>query len=346
MKKMPRSKYSVDPQGRPSTTDVSTVEILARVSNPWFQLIATLHDEILRGSYEFFGNLGLRTVPLPFAASSVASPIGLGSDSLPLPMQIGGRQLYLPDSMQFGLEYGCRLFEHGCFCVFPSFRGDDLDRRHLRHYYHAEAEIRGEFEDAVKLAEEYIRFLTSRLSTYSLQIEKFAGNVEHIELLRDSSEIPRITLDDACRLIPKKYVQTDEKLGFRMLTDDGEQLLLEKMKSPVWLIDLDHLAVPFYQAFADVNVKTAKAADLLMGLGEVVGLGERHPNIESVKAAMKLHKLPATGYRWYLNMKKQFPLRTSGFGVGIERYLCWLLRRNNVWDCQLLPKLRDGVGFP
>jgi asparaginyl-tRNA synthetase len=37
-------------------------------------------------------------------------------------------------------------------------------------------------------------------------------------------------------------------------------------------------------------------------------------------------------------LRERYPLQTSGFGLGTERYICWLLGHDDVRDCQLLPR--------
>ncbi len=66
---------------------------------------------------------------LPITTGSISSPMGLGSDSIPVKIQLGGRDTYLADSMQFALEYGCRFFENGVWYIMPSFRGESEDKK-------------------------------------------------------------------------------------------------------------------------------------------------------------------------------------------------------------------------
>ena len=93
---------------------------------------------------------------LPITTGSISSPMGLGSDSIPVKIQLGGRDTYLADSMQFALEYGCRFFENGVWYIMPSFRGESEDKRHLSQFYNSEAEICVKLEDDMKLVEEYL----------------------------------------------------------------------------------------------------------------------------------------------------------------------------------------------
>lgn len=52
---------------------------------------------------------------LPVTTGSISSPMGRGSDSLPVKVKLEGVETYLADSMQFLLEYGCRLTNKGVY---------------------------------------------------------------------------------------------------------------------------------------------------------------------------------------------------------------------------------------
>ena len=125
---------------------------------------------------------------------------------------------------------------------------------------------------------------------------------------------------------------------------DGERVLLERFGRPVWVSHWDHLAVPFYQAFDRPG--TARNADLLLGLGEVVGLGERHPDGDGVRRALALHQVDPGPYRWYVDLHDQRPLATSGFGMGVERFLAWVLGHDDIRDLQVLPRVHGKELIP
>ena len=100
---------------------------------------------------------------LPVTTGSISSPMGRGSDSLPVKINLEGVNTYLADSMQFLLEYGCRLNSNGVYYVMPSFRGEKADNRHLCQFYHSEAEIPGTLNDVMNLVDEYIKYLSREL---------------------------------------------------------------------------------------------------------------------------------------------------------------------------------------
>lgn len=107
---------------------------------------------------------------------------------------------------------------------------------------------------------------------------------------------------------------------------------------------MDKAIVPFYQASQDSI--HAKCADLLFGVGETVGCGERHKTGEEVRKALLEHQVNEEPYSWYIQMKEKYPLQTAGFGMGTERFILWLLKQNDIRDCQLLPRFNGEIFIP
>lgn len=320
---------------------------IATLESPWYYHLARLENTISCETYEFYRNKGLITMHLPITTGSISSPMGKGSDSSPVRINLFGVETYLTDSMQFMLEYGCRIHEQGCYYVMPSFRGENADECHLCQFYHSEVEIPGTVDDIIALAEEYVIHISKKLlENNRVDVLAIAGDVRHIEEMIEKEHFDRITVDEAINLFETETLEdglyeVDDKYGYRNITRKGERFLIDKFNGFVWLTNFDHLAVPFYQAFDHSKTK-ALNADLLFGVGEVIGSGERHFDSMELHEALKMHDVSADEYQWYMQMKTKKPLNTSGFGMGIERYLLWVLKHDDIRDLQILPRF-NGV---
>ena len=317
------------------------------LSSEWYQTLGKIQSEVVKISIEFFFKNRFDFLLLPITTGSVSSPVGLGSDSLPVKVSIGGIDSYLADSMQFYLELACRVNKTNTFYIAPSFRGEEADRRHLSQFFHIEAEFSGNLDNSMALVEDYLQFLTRKLyRSFKKEITRLSGTTDHIDFFLSLGEkrLPRCTFDEACKIL--EVIATSNLVtknnGFRVLTSDGERKLMEHFGGFVWITNYDHISVPFYQKFADKEMKTASNADLLMGIGETVGLGERHSTGNEIRKALKLHKVSARSYAWYIQMKDLVNLPTSGFGMGVERYLLWLFKHDDIRDMQLVPRF-NGV---
>lgn len=310
--------------------------------NPWYKLLVKLENLVSMETMKFYEEKGIITMHLPVTTGSISSPMGRGSDSLPVKVNLEGIDTYLADSMQFLLEYGCRLNEKGVYYVMPSFRGEKADERHLCQFYHSEAEIPGNLEDVINLVEEYVKYLSKKiLENFKEELEKAIGDVSHIEKIANyKGNFPRITFNQAEQALKEKfgdnlndYIEYND--GWRNITRKAEQELIKIYDGIVWITNYDILAVPFYQQFDDDLAGTTKNADLLFGIGETVGCGERHQNDMDLLKSMKLHEVDKEEYEWYIKLKEKYPLQTAGFGMGIERYLMWVLKASDIRNMQI-----------
>lgn len=312
------------------------------LANPWYKLLVKLENLVSMETMKFYEEKGIITMHLPVTTGSISSPMGRGSDSLPVKVNLEGVDTYLADSMQFLLEYGCRLNEKGVYYVMPSFRGEKADERHLCQFYHSEAEIPGNLNDVMNLVEEYVKYLSKKiLENFKDELEKAIGDISHIEKIANySGNFPRITFNQAEQSLKEKfgdnindYLEYND--GWRNITRKAEQELIKIYDGIVWITNYDILAVPFYQQFDNDLAGTTKNADLLFGIGETVGCGERHQNDVDLLKSLKLHEVDKDEYEWYIKLKEKYPLQTAGFGMGIERYLMWVLKASDIRNMQI-----------
>ncbi|TWW69552.1 Asparagine--tRNA ligase, cytoplasmic [Takifugu flavidus] len=327
------------------------------INNHWYRNLFQIQNTLFHSTVDYFHTSCQYSYALtPVTSDTISSPLGLGSDSEPVSVNLLGQDVYLADSMQFSLEYFLRFQDNlpGVYYISPSFRGEDPDSTHLNQFYHVECELVGGIEQAIAIAERYLAHLTkSMLKNHSDMILNTAGTLEHVtallEKLDGKTPLPKVPLDDAISMMPSadcfEWVQDGQPQYGRKLTRKGERFLIKKFGSVVWLTEMDHLGVPFYQAYVEgTGQKKAKAADLLFGLGETLGLGERHLAPETVEAALRQHAVQVKSYKWYINMRQVKPMRTSGWGMGSERYLCWLLQHDDIRDVVIIPRMK-GIKY-
>jgi asparaginyl-tRNA synthetase len=315
--------------------------------SPWHRLTTDLQDAFTRTTAAYAHEQGARAVHLPITGRTVTCPSGLGSDSQPVPVTVGGVDTYLADSMQFLLEYACRLTARGCWCILPSFRLDEPDRTHLAQFTHSEAELVGDLDTMMGYVERYVRRLAAdMLAEYGAGLRDAVGTVRHLERMVAAPEFPRLTFAEAAALLGDDPDLIADDGNGRTFTRRGERRLMELAGEFVWVTHFDHLSVPFYQAFGDDNCRTARNADLFFGIGEVVGSGERHATGDQARAALAHHRVSERDYAWYVRMKDELPLRTAGFGLGVERFLLWVLRHDDIRDIPSVSRIGEPARWP
>lgn len=314
--------------------------------DPVLRAVVRLQDLVTRTSVDFWAQRGVSNVYLPITTSSVSSPMGLGSDSKPVAVDLFGVKSYLADSMQFMLEYGCRFSANGAWYLMPSFRGEECDATHLNEFFHSEAEVPGGLDEVIAAVEAYVKALADAvLASSPDDVAAIAGDVSHLAHMASLASFERLTFDEAIAHLGDDGVSwTRAPEGWRTLTRAGELRLMQEISPFVWVTHFDHLSVPFYQAFGDDAGATARNADLLFGIGETVGCGERHVDGDAVLRALHMHRVAASDYDWYIQMKSHRPMRTAGFGMGVERWLMWVLGQSDIRELQLVPRL-NGIAL-
>jgi asparaginyl-tRNA synthetase len=123
-------------------------------------------------------------------------------------------------------------------------------------------------------------------------------------------------------------------------------VLMTRVSKILWVRYFDYLSVPFYHAFGDGSAVSAKNADLYFGIGEVVGAGERHENADDLRRSMAMHGVNETEYDWYVRMRDELPMKTSGFGMGVDRFLMWVLNHDDIRDMPLISRVGEQKSWP
>jgi len=322
------------------------------LKDPWFKLVLKLLDAFNFATTEFWRSRGVTAGLLSLTTGSISCPAGLGSDANPVEVTIAGVKTYLTDSQQFALEFACRLTPRGAYSVMPSFRGDVNDDRHLAQFFHSEAELRCRLDEVLATIEEYLIHLARFfVEHFRGDVQAITGTTEHLERLALGGLFQRITFADAAAAVadvPGAIVSTGTG---RALTRRGESAVMERLGEFIWVTHHDELAVPFFQA-SDIGAdarRIAQNADLLFGIGEIVGAGERHETAADVLSALERHQVSEEvqrSYDWYVEMRRIAPLKTSGFGLGIERFLLWLLNHDDIRDVQLFARENGRAILP
>jgi asparaginyl-tRNA synthetase len=323
------------------------LEIL--LTDPWYKVISHLLNELILGTVEFYKLRNIKPYLFPLSTGSVSSPIGVGSDSKPVQVILKNQSVFLSDSMQFSLEIGARLSEIGAYHIMPCFRGEELDNRHLNEFLHIETEILGELEDVKIHVKEYIYFLLQHIKkTIPEDILSIAGSLKHIDSILENPDKHFISIryEDAIKQLNNIEGSLSSCVtGYSNITPFGEKYLISQYGEFVWLTHMPWQNVPFYQA-SEKGTVYSHTADLLAGIGEVVGSGQRVYSEDDLLESLSMHKVGLNGYEWYLNMRRIKPLQTSGFGLGVERLMLWLIQKEDIRDCMLLIRDHQKINLP
>lgn len=325
------------------------------VSDSYYKDLITIRNTVAVACDEYFQKLDAPRVDLFLISKSVSSPMGKGSDSLPIEIEFDTQHAYLSDSSQFGMEPLVLKNFKMVYCYLPSFRGEDPNDRHLNQFFHCESELRGGYEKCMSVAEGLVKHIIKNvLKLHSnTNIANLKQNLDVLNKIVDS-KFPVISFDEADDLLKSKGLSNliERKDFGRVLTNEGELKITElvgKNVTPVWITKYDRDTVPFYQKPDPTNKDRVLNGDLIFPAfdggfgGEILGLGQRQDVVEEILDSMSRQDVKGVeNYNWYIDLRKNKDYSTtSGFGMGIERLIAWFLGIASIIDTSIYPVLKD-----
>ena len=210
--------------------------------DPWYEAMFALQSDFYHFCVRFFQvEMGYDYVLSPMTSDCISSPMGLGSDSLPVQIPLHGRKTYLADSMQFTLEYMLRIGQgrKGAYYISPSFRGEDPDSSHLNQFYHVECELPGGMDDGMEVMERFVVSIAdAMLRKHGRLIKSIAGDTSHISNLvafakNPVARFPKVTLEEALEICGHdsdawEFAVPEAPEKGRKLTRRGERMVMAK----------------------------------------------------------------------------------------------------------------------
>ncbi len=299
------------------------------IRSPRYSAIWRVKDTILRATREFFHSRGFIEVTPPIIVSSACE----GGSTL-FEMKYFDRKAYLSQSAQLYLE--ALIFSYPrVFSITPSFRAEkSRTSRHLAEYWHIEPEMAWfSHEDNMKLQEDLIRHILQRVADErEKELRMFGRNPDDLRI----GEFRRMTYTEAVEWLQGKGfdIEWGEDLG-----TEAEKKLTENLKVPMIVEKYPKQVKAFYMKVDDSDPRTVLNNDMLApeGYGEIIGGSEREDRHDVLLRRMKEEGLDPDDYGWYLDLRKYGSVPHSGFGLGLERLVRWVLR---------LDHIRDAIPFP
>jgi asparaginyl-tRNA synthetase len=246
-----------------------------------------------------------------------------------------GRTAYLTQSVQFYQEAAIYSLEK-VYSLQPSFRAElSRTRRHLTEFWHLEVEMAyADLYDIMKVIEELVYAIVSNLSKESEVELKALDKVVKPEMAEPP--YPRIKYAEALQILQSKNVNINWGDDFGA---DEERILSKEFEKPFFVTHYPKEAKAFYHMPDPNDPSVCLNTDLLApgGYGEIVGGGQRIHDYNLLLERIRENGLNVEDYRWYIDLRKYGSVPHSGFGLGIERMLWWLLQ---------LPHIRSACLFP
>jgi len=269
---------------------------------------------------------------------------------------------YLTVSSQLHLEALAAALPR-VWTLSPTFRAEKSDTsRHLSEFYMLEVELSfvETLDPLLDVTEDMVRRLVSALRTSRVgqDILVLSGDMRpELEARWEGLVRPegwkRLTYSSAIQIL--RAAAEEGKVEFQFPASWGEGLQSEHEKylaglyGPVFVTDYPREIKPFYMLPSHGDSRTVACFDLLFPVvGELIGGSLREHRYEELVQNMRSHGLlpgggeaassgGETGLRWYTELRKYGSSPHGGFGMGIDRLICYLSGVGNI---------RDVVAFP
>lgn len=328
-----------------ASDDIKLTERHLYLRDPKFALITKLREKLVRSLREHFEETSCTEI---FPPSFVGNQCEGGATlfGLKYPDRYKGEiDAYLTQSSQFYLEYALPGIGD-CYCIAPSFRAEKSHtRRHLNEFLHAESEWSGiiSLEDHLDKLSSLLKGTITKFLSYGKPYLDELKLTEHVEkLLAMCDDIKVMTHKEAIQYCRDHEIYKDAETKTHFDDDDDipemqERRMIDEINKIVFLVRFPKSFKSFY--FLTFDDGTVYGCDVeVPGVGEVIGSGVREYDYEKLEKAIKDNGLKKEEYREYLDLRKYGAGRTSGMGLGVDRFLTWLLDTHSIRDVVTYPR--------
>jgi asparaginyl-tRNA synthetase len=255
--------------------------------------------------------------------------------------------VYLAQSGQLYNEADIFAFKK-VYCFGPTFRAEkSKTRRHLTEFWMVEPEVAFcDLDQLMEIEEQFVTHIVKRvLEQCSPELISLKRDISKLE--RISPPFPRISYDEAVKMIDKLRGETDDVEKKELLKMDWgmdfgaphETELTNLYEKPVFVYGYPTEVKAFYMEPWPGRPEVCKSVDLLApeGYGEIIGGSERISDHDLLIERLRQHNLPEAAFKWYLELRRYGSVPHSGFGMGVERTVAWLCG---------IEHIREAIPFP
>ena len=212
------------------------------------------------------------------------------------------------------------------FTFSPNVRLETADKaktgRHLLEFTQLDLEVlNASREDVMKIGEELV--------TETIKYIKE-------EASEDLSKLGRVLRTPTTPFKQFRFLDALEEYG-----PGFEQKLSEIEKDPFWIIDIPLKEREFYDREKDDEKGVLRDMDLFYpeGFNEAISGGEREFKIERIKERILAKDQTFEQFKWFLQFAEGGLELSSGFGIGIERFIRYICGFEKIEDAHPFPKI-------
>ncbi|MGI0100920.1 MAG: asparagine--tRNA ligase [Candidatus Micrarchaeaceae archaeon] len=317
-------------------TEYQSPELLLDFRHLWLRsqrmrTIMRLRSYVFRYLREFLDRQGFYEVSPPLLTISAGES---GADLFEV--EYFDRKVYLTESSQLYSEAMVYALEK-VYTLAPSYRAEKSRTvKHLAEYWHLEPEMAYYTNDmSMKLQSRLVSHVATSLAKRNGDLLKSIG-ADADALMKIKPPFKRITYEKAIDTL--NSLGASKKWGDDFGVED-ERLLTNDEEKPIFVYNWPKEIKAFYMPVNKNDPRTVACADMLAprGHGEIIGGSERIWKEDELVERMKELNFNLDNYKWYIDLRKYGSVPHSGFGLGVERVIKWMLG---------LDHIRDAIPFP
>jgi len=294
--------------------------------------VMKIRSDVLQFIHDFFRKQGFYEVSPPMFISSAVE----GGATLFGLKYFEDEVMYLTQSAQLHLEVLIYSLDK-VYCVAPSFRAEkSRTMRHLTEFWHVESEEAfTALDDLMRLEERLVSYVFKNAAKKSRR-HLVALGLDPKELAKVKAPFPKITYDEAIERLHRKgfKMQWGEDFGF-----NEERALAEDLAGPLFVYAYPKKIRAFYVKAYPNRPETVMSADLIVPrVGELATGGARVDDKEELLKNLQTFSLRPEDYEWYIDIRRYGTVPHTGFGMGVERLLVWMLNLESIIDAIPFPR--------
>ncbi|MHA1637674.1 MAG: asparagine--tRNA ligase [Candidatus Thorarchaeota archaeon] len=294
--------------------------------------VLKVRDEVFRASREYLRDSGFYETTSPMFVSTIGEE---GADLFEV--DYFGKKIYLTQTSQMHLEPQLYAMER-VFTLAPSFRGEkSRTRKHLTEFWHLEAEEAWcDHECNIRRQEGLIIHMCHSVAKNRAP-ELTELGVDPERLLSIKAPFERMSYDKAIEVCQEAGLKI--KWGEDLRTE-AEEILTKDRDTFLFVEYYPKGIKSFYMKDNEADPRTYKCSDLLAprAFGEVIGGSERETDVDTLLKNLERIGDEPEKYKWYIDIRRYGSVMHSGFGVGMDRLITWMLELEHIRDCVPFPR--------